>query len=296
MVADLDKIAANRSFWAGQVDYVDEWTLMPTPYPIVTILVAYLLFVLKLGPQFMKNREPFKLNNILLFYNAFQVAFSCYLCSIGISAILEKGLVESSCFMNEPETRNRIVTGHYWYFVAKLTELLDTVFFVLRKKWNQLSFLHVYHHTIMYFAAWTALKYEPTFSLVFLGTLNSFVHIIMYGYYGLAAFPGLEKYLWWKKYITKMQLIQFAVIMVQITWNSIVSECPLSYFLLTLCWAHGFLFIYLFTDFYVKSYLQKRRESNAKMNLQNHKVEELKSKHVSEIDEANGKKSVDKGR
>ena len=38
--------------------------------------------------------------------------------------------------------------------------------------------------------------------------INCFVHIWMYMYYGLAALgPEVQKYLWWKKYITKMQLV-----------------------------------------------------------------------------------------
>lgn len=41
-----------------------------------------------------------------------------------------------------------------------------------------------------------------------LGFLNSFVHIWMYAYYGLAAMgPHMQKYLWWKKYLTKLQLV-----------------------------------------------------------------------------------------
>ena len=40
------------------------------------------------------------------------------------------------------------------------------------------------------------------------GIINSAVHVIMYGYYCLAAFgPHMQKYLWWKKYITKIQLV-----------------------------------------------------------------------------------------
>lgn len=37
----------------------------------------------------------------------------------------------------------------------------------------------------------------------FFGFLNTFVHIIMYTYYMLAAMgPKVQKYLWWKKYLT----------------------------------------------------------------------------------------------
>lgn len=44
--------------------------------------------------------------------------------------------------------------------------------------------------------------------------INCFVHIWMYMYYGLAALgPEVQRYLWWKKYITKMQLVIFYTIL-----------------------------------------------------------------------------------
>jgi GNS1/SUR4 family len=42
----------------------------------------------------------------------------------------------------------------------------------------------------------------------FLGLINTFVHIIMYSYYLLTALgPGVQKYLWWKKHITRLQMV-----------------------------------------------------------------------------------------
>ena len=38
--------------------------------------------------------------------------------------------------------------------------------------------------------------------------VNASVHVIMYSYYGLsAAGPRFQKYLWWKKYMTAIQLV-----------------------------------------------------------------------------------------
>lgn len=45
------------------------------------------------------------------------------------------------------------------YYMAKVIELLDTVFFVLRKKNSQVSFLHLYHHTLMPMCAFVGVKY-----------------------------------------------------------------------------------------------------------------------------------------
>jgi hypothetical protein len=44
---------------------------------------------------------------------------------------------------------------------------------------------------------------------VMIGCLNSLVHVIMYFYYMVAAMgPKYQKYLWWKKYMTWIQLVR----------------------------------------------------------------------------------------
>jgi hypothetical protein len=43
---------------------------------------------------------------------------------------------------------------------------------------------------------------------LFVIIINSFIHIIMYGYYGLSACgPQIQKYLWWKRYLTQAQMV-----------------------------------------------------------------------------------------
>lgn len=59
--------------------------------------------------------------------------------------------------------------------------------------------------------AWSKLHLEKLFTLstAFFGaTINSSIHVLMYGYYGLAALgPHMQKYLWWKKYLTIIQMV-----------------------------------------------------------------------------------------
>lgn len=65
-----------------------------------------------------------------------------------------------------------------------------------------------YHHTVMPMISWGATKYYPGGHGTFVGVINSFVHIIMYSYYLFAAMgPQYQKYLWWKKYITNLQMV-----------------------------------------------------------------------------------------
>lgn len=43
---------------------------------------------------------------------------------------------------------------------------------------------------------------------VFLGFMNAFVHVVMYSYYFLAALgERVRPYLWWKKYLTALQIV-----------------------------------------------------------------------------------------
>ena len=53
-----------------------------------------------------------------------------------------------------------------------------------------------------------------------MGVLNTFVHIIMYSYFGLSALgPSVQKHLWWKKYVTKLQLVRKTYLFLEITLN-----------------------------------------------------------------------------
>lgn len=40
------------------------------------------------------------------------------------------------------------------------------------------------------------------------GTINSFVHLIMYSYYLISTInPDYKKNIWWKRYLTKLQMV-----------------------------------------------------------------------------------------
>lgn len=40
--------------------------------------------------------------------------------------------------------------------------------------------------------------------------MNAAIHVLMYLYYGLASCgPKIQKYLWWKKYLTIIQMVRY---------------------------------------------------------------------------------------
>ncbi|GBP83488.1 Elongation of very long chain fatty acids protein 7 [Eumeta japonica] len=95
----------------GKVDLVDSWWLMGSPFPVLIILGSYLLFVLRIGPQYMNKREPFQLKTLLILYNAAQVLFSLYLSIQYLQHLLKHGFLPSKCLMNDDHTRIEIKTG-----------------------------------------------------------------------------------------------------------------------------------------------------------------------------------------
>lgn len=49
----------------------------------------------------------------------------------------------------------------YMFHLSKILELIDTVFLVWKKKSNQLTFLHIYHHSTIVAATWIGVKFAP---------------------------------------------------------------------------------------------------------------------------------------
>lgn len=96
----------------------------------------------------------------------------------------------------------------HWYQLTKYWEYLDTLFLILNGK--DLSFLHVYHHGVVAFTSWTWTRGD--LRLAAGGVLfNTMVHVLMYYFYFACSIPELRKRLWWKKYLTKLQILQFVV-------------------------------------------------------------------------------------
>ncbi len=98
---------------------------------------------------------------------------------------------------------------------------------------------------------------------------NLFVQV-MYLYYALAAFgPQIQKYLWWKKYITQIQLLQFATCFVYGVIMVFLQEgFPPGLFWIG--FAQNPFFFYMFYDFYQKAYYNKKSSSSSSSSPSNH--------------------------
>lgn len=252
----------NRSFKAflDQGDpRVKNWPLMQSPFPGMAMIVAYVYFVKVAGPQFMKKRRPFELRSLMAFYNFALVLINLYV----FWGIGWYGYFNGYSLKCQPVDYSynhdavRMAQMGYYFYLTKFIEFADTIFFVLRKKDNQISALHVIHHSIVPFSLWFGIKFAPGGYNALFPFLNSLVHVIMYTYYGLAALgERYKKYLVWKKYMTYIQLAQFVCVIVYAIslWYN---QCDISRTFIVMNFIHAALFLGLFLNFFIKSYIKK---------------------------------------
>uniref|UniRef100_A0A2P2I5L6 Elongation of very long chain fatty acids protein n=2 Tax=Hirondellea gigas TaxID=1518452 RepID=A0A2P2I5L6_9CRUS len=237
---------------------VTPWPLMSSPMPTVVLVACYLTMV-KVGPALMKNREAFDLRRLLIFYNIAITFLNLY---IGLELSVVSYRLGYSWFCQPVDYSDkpdeiRIAAALWWYYMSKLIEFCDTVFFILRKKNSQLTFLHIYHHSTMFTLWWIGVKYVAGGSSFLAAMMNSFVHVIMYSYYGLSALgPWIHPYLWWKRHITCIQLVQFSSAGV-LGVRALIVGCSFPLWMQYALVIYMFSFIVLFGKFYVDSYRKK---------------------------------------
>lgn len=123
---------------------------------------------------------------------------------------------------------------------------------MLRKKTDQLSFLHVYHHSTMFAFWWVGAKFVPGGTALSAAMVNCFVHVLMYTYYAIAALQ-LRPLLGWKRQLTLLQLVQFSV-GVLLGIRAIVTNCQFTRWMQYFFVCYAFSFILLFGQFYRRTY------------------------------------------
>uniref|UniRef100_A0A8C9DE05 Elongation of very long chain fatty acids protein n=1 Tax=Prolemur simus TaxID=1328070 RepID=A0A8C9DE05_PROSS len=273
---------------------VKGWFLLDNYIPTLVCSIIYLLIVW-LGPKYMKNRQPFSCRGILMVYNLGLTLLSLYMffestkenpCSACASHTdpwtqqqlrggrlvtgVREGKYNFFCqgTRSAGESDMKIIRVLWWYYFSKLIEFMDTFFFILRKNNHQITVLHVYHHASMLNIWWFVMNWVPCGHSYFGATLNSFIHVLMYSYYGLSSVPSMRPYLWWKKYITQGQLLQFVLTIIQTTCGVI---WPCTFPLGWLYFQIGYMIslIALFTNFYIQTY-NRKGASRRKDHLKDH--------------------------
>ncbi|KAI5481200.1 fatty acid elongase 2 [Pseudohyphozyma bogoriensis] len=190
--------------------YLQEWQPGKTPLsttPQVAAALAAYLAIIFTGQHLMKDRKAMKLKGLFMVHNALLsigsgLVLACMLEEL-IPLLARDGFLASICSPKSwtPKLEQMYLLNYYF----KYWELADTMFLVVKKK--PLKFLHVFHHSNTALLCYVQLNGTTSVSWVPI-VLNLTVHVLMYYYYGMST-AGYK--IWWKKYLTTMQITQFVI-------------------------------------------------------------------------------------
>jgi hypothetical protein len=159
----------------------DWFLLWRDPIPAIILTVIYLLIVL-LGPRYMRHREAFHIPTVILFtYNMALVVLSAYIVE-EVNILIKNFLYLFICFLYKvvvgvyrsqynvfcqrmivsyDKNEMKITNALWYYYFSKVIEFLDTIFMIVRKRYTQITFLHVFHHATMFIIWWIVMTWLP---------------------------------------------------------------------------------------------------------------------------------------
>lgn len=181
--------------------------------PFTLFYVFVLPFSRKLfanGQHYQDNRQCWK--SFILAYNYGMALFSlgCFVVTVQtFNAGFRPYTSERGCFnlFND----YGFTTVAYLFYASKYVEYFDTFFLYLMNK--HVSWLQWYHHIGAAFTMFLISYYKTEATWIFVG-FNSFIHTLMYLYFGLSVQPpnALKKFLpSLRPVMTTLQIVQFIV-------------------------------------------------------------------------------------
>jgi len=169
--------------------------------------MALYLGTLWVGQKVMDDRKAMQLKPLFMLHNLLLCVCSGILLAVMMEEIIpiiyEHGFFYSICHVKA--WTPKLETFYMINYAFKYWEFADTLFLVVKKK--PLAFLHVFHHSATMLLCYTQLNGGTSVSWVPI-SINLTVHVLMYYYY-LMASAGYK--IWWKKYLTTLQISQFVI-------------------------------------------------------------------------------------
>lgn len=175
---------------------------------VLTSIVLYLTTLYGIQ-QYMKNRKAFDLNKLVILHNGILCVGSAilfYLLAFEIgSQMYQRSPFDVFCDEGNENQHSDLIFYYYVNYLFKYVELLDTVLLALRKK--PMQFLHTYHHSATLILCWVQLLAGTCVQWIPI-IINLLIHVFMYYYYCMHA---AKVNVWWKRYLTKGQIVQFVL-------------------------------------------------------------------------------------
>lgn len=212
----------------------------------------------KTVPKKLSVSEKFRKEPILiiaLIYNVIQVVLCSYMVIRALYVAYDNNYtLVCNKFDLADDSMGKV---HWVFYMSKVLDLVDTYLIVFRRKWRQLSFLHVYHHTSIFFFSWMNLRTAFDGDMYFTIVLNAGVHVIMYAYYFFKAL-NFKIPLFIKKTITNLQMIQFVSMLSQASYLYF-NNCPYPRRLILIYFCYVASLLALFMNFFIVNYLTKKK-------------------------------------
>jgi len=231
----------------GRIEEIIIYTTEPYFMSIATMGYFSMIYILS---KYMKGKKPYSLKTPMLIYNNAQIMLNIYMI-YGLSCVVSYPNIYG---INIPYTANfRYFV--YIHYLSKYFDYFDTFFIILRgKEKQQLSFLHVYHHSTIGLIWGFLLHNEHGNGTASFGCLiNSIIHLIMYSHYICTSLGYNNPF---KKYITRAQLLQFAIcLMHSLIVIALEDIVPKQYAIIEFVYQTSMLI--LFSQFYYKSYYSR---------------------------------------
>ncbi|XP_070502491.1 very long chain fatty acid elongase 7-like [Chironomus tepperi] len=239
---------------------IESWLFFGSPTPMLIIFAIYLSSVI-IGSKIMKNRKPLKLQTLIRVYNLLQIVGCTYFSYIahfkfGYNSLKSTWRCETNdMYLDTPDDIVQVFSLSWMFFWLRLIELIETIFFILRKKQKQVSVLHVYHHISTLVFLYLGSRYSAEVMDIYCVVINNDVHILMYIYYFLSSYKALQTWLLkLKPVLTTIQIIQLILILGQCVAEEFCGTSHLfriGMFQIT-------VLLMFFGNFYYQNYMKKK--------------------------------------
>lgn len=224
------------------------------PIYVPVIMNVFYLSMIFFGKRYMATREPFNIKTWMFAYNLFQAIMNLI---VLIGFFYEVHTTGMRIWRSGVDRSAKGLGLGFWLYTHyhnKYLEFADTTFMILRRKFNQISFLHVYHHSLLTWSWWAVTTLAPGGDAWFGAAYNSFIHVLMYSYYLCSTF-GIRCP--WKKVLTQMQMIQFCACFTHAVYLFMLDEDVYPRELIALQAFVMVNMLVLFGNFYRKQYTKE---------------------------------------
>ncbi|KAF9973024.1 hypothetical protein BGZ73_003774 [Actinomortierella ambigua] len=271
-----EAVAQVRSFLTSVESPLARELPLMNPFHVLLLVLGYFGAII-VGMQIMKFLPRFEVKTFSLLHNFCMVSLSAYMAG-GI--LYQAFLAKYSLFENvvDHSSAGLPMAKMIWlFYFSKILEFIDTMIMVVKKNNRQISFLHVYHHSSIFAIWWLVTFVAPNGEAYFSAFLNSFIHVIMYGYYFLSAL-GIKQVAFVKPFITSGQLTQFCLMMCQSMWDmysmKVLGRPGYPFFITALLFFYMWTMIGLFLNFYRQNYKKAgAAKKNAKLAAKEKKLQ-----------------------